>query len=79
MRPDIFTKEHEGMVVLVRTKSTTEKAVIGTFTTSKNLPIQLTRNGDEWYSLSKNGTWGKWNDVSIIKVFTKKDYPEEYL
>jgi len=76
MRPDIFTKEHEGMVVLVRTKSTTEKAIIGTVSKAKNLPINLTRNGQPWYSLSKNGKWG---DVSITKVFTKKDYPEEYL
>jgi len=76
MRPDIFTKEHEGMVVLVKTISTTEKAIIGTFTESKNLPINLVKDGQAWYSLSKNGTWG---DVSITKLYTKEEHPEEYL
>ena len=76
MRPDIFTKEHVGMVVLVKTRTTTEKAIIGTFTESKNLPINLTKDGQEWYSLSKKGTWG---DVSIIKLYNKEEYPEEYL
>jgi len=76
MRPDIFTKEHEGMVVLVRTRTTTEKAIIGTFNESENLPINLFRDGQTWYSLPKVGTWA---DVSIIKLYTKEEYPEEYL